>query len=368
MKATRLRRAAGREMEAGEADLSALPMMAPAPAAMADFGGAGVEAQAAQREAGELFEYAVEEPVTLARQKSAMIPIVNDTVEGEALSIYNVSVNAQRPLNGVEVHNTSPLYLMRGPATVFEGGIYAGDGRLADTRPGEKKLISYALDLACEINRENNQEPEEIVALKIMRGTLWLQRKYVDVTTYHVSNKRGRSAGADRTRPPDRLGPHRAGREAGADRGPVPLPRRGSGQAPPGFQGPRAAHGPADHRARRAWTSGHRLLLSQRVITPPCGMPCRSWRACRASWSACGASARRSSAAPRRSPQDQNRIRENMKTVARTSESYTRWERKLAQQEDEMDKIQLRIEAKLNVAEREKQRALEDFLANLNVE
>ena len=55
---------------------------------------------------GELFQYAIPN-VTLARQKSAMLPIVTDTVGIERLSIYNASVLPRNPLNGVRLKNTT---------------------------------------------------------------------------------------------------------------------------------------------------------------------------------------------------------------------------------------------------------------------
>ena len=159
-----------------------------------DMGGAGapapelleeqhVQAQAAGQEAGELFQYVIKDPVDLPRQRSAMLPILNESIKGDTLSVFNERVNSKFPLNGVEIENTSKLYLMRGPVTVFEGGVYAGDARLADTKPSEKKLLSYAVDLASEVVTRHDSAPEEIVSLKIVHGTLLIQRKYVDVTT-----------------------------------------------------------------------------------------------------------------------------------------------------------------------------------------
>ena len=38
---------------------------------------------------GNLFQYAIAMPVSLPRQQSAMLPIVNAEVKGEKVSIYN---------------------------------------------------------------------------------------------------------------------------------------------------------------------------------------------------------------------------------------------------------------------------------------
>ena len=81
---------------------------------------------------------------TLPRQQSAMLPIVNESVEGEKVSIYNAGVHAKHPLNGLKLKNTTELHLMQGPITVFDDGAYAGDAQIQDLPPGTERLISYA--------------------------------------------------------------------------------------------------------------------------------------------------------------------------------------------------------------------------------
>ena len=76
---------------------------------------------------GELFQYTVAN-VSLARQRSAMIPIINDPMPVERLSIYNESVLGNHPLNGMRLTNDTEakLHLLQGPVTVFDEGRYAG--------------------------------------------------------------------------------------------------------------------------------------------------------------------------------------------------------------------------------------------------
>ena len=59
-------------------------------------GESGVEAAATGGEVGELFEYRVEQPVTVRRDRSALIPILQTKMEGERVSVYN-EADAKRP-------------------------------------------------------------------------------------------------------------------------------------------------------------------------------------------------------------------------------------------------------------------------------
>jgi len=143
---------------------------------------------AAAGEVGELFQYAIGTPVTLARQKSAMLPIVNETVQGEKVSIYNQAVQAKHPLNGLRLVNSTSLHLMQGPITVFDGGAYAGDAKIEDLPPKADRLISYALDLKTEVAPEIKQRPEQLLSVKIAKGTMLVSRRFARTRTFTVKN------------------------------------------------------------------------------------------------------------------------------------------------------------------------------------
>jgi hypothetical protein len=148
----------------------------------------GVQSAAQAAELGSLFQYTIDTPVSLPRQQSAMLPIVNADVKGEKVSIYNQSVQAKHPLCGLQFTNTTGLHLMQGPITVFEGGAYAGDAKIEDLPPGTERLISYAVDLDTEVAPQTKGRPEEVLGVRLLKGALIATRKYVRTTEYTVKN------------------------------------------------------------------------------------------------------------------------------------------------------------------------------------
>ena len=148
----------------------------------------GVASAAKAEEVGELFRYVIKAPVKLARQKSAMLPIVNDTVKGEKLSIYNPAVHAKHPLNGFKLVNSTDLHLMQGPITVFDGDAYAGDARIEDVAPKAERLISYALDLDTEVAPQPQPEQHETITAKIAKGVLSLSHRQSRTQRFVVKN------------------------------------------------------------------------------------------------------------------------------------------------------------------------------------
>ncbi len=317
---------------------------------------------------GELFQYTVGN-VSLARQKSAMIPIINDPVEAEKVSIYNQSVLATRPLNGVRIKNTTEdkKQLSQGPVTVFDGGRYAGDARLDDVPPGQTRLLSYGIDLQLSVQTKNPQDKQAIQTGKIVRGVLLVTRKSVSTREYSAENK-----GED-----DRLlvieHPLRGGWKlvdtVASFETTDQLYR---------FEQPVAA-GKTERfivREENVSTQSYALLrtdLSDTLVFTQAGEIPPAVREALSK-----AAARKQALAEIQRQvdekngqindlsEDQNRIRENIKSVDRTSAYATRLLKKLDDQESQLEKLHAdadALRAKLDVQNKE----LADSLANLNV-
>lgn len=150
--------------------------------------GQGIQSMAAAGDVGELFRYHIGTPVSIDRSRSAMLPIVNEQIKVEKVSIYNPSVQEKHPLNGMRLKNTTKLHLMQGPITVFDGGVYAGDAQIQAIPPGSERLISYALDLATEVAPTSSGQPEQLLSVRLVKGTLYTTRKYGQTHTWVVKN------------------------------------------------------------------------------------------------------------------------------------------------------------------------------------
>ena len=172
-----------------QAENEAVSMASPAVPRGMNLGETGAVSVATAADVGELFRYDIANPVTLERKQAAMLPILGHDIEGEKLSIYNPAVQARYPLNGLMLTNTTGDHLMQGPVTVFDDNTYAGDAQLPDLKPGEKRLISYALDLGVAVDVEQKSHPTEVTSVKIAKGTLIVINKSVDHRVYNLNNK-----------------------------------------------------------------------------------------------------------------------------------------------------------------------------------
>ncbi len=152
----------------------------------------GISAAASGSEIGDLFEYRIEQPVTVNRNRSALIPIVQTKMDGERVAVYNESVRTDRPFSGVLLKNTTNLTLESGALTVLDGNAYAGEALMERLKPKEQRLISFALDLGTNVVVRNtgNREPAKLI--KAVNGVLQVHYFQSEQKTYEITNQTDR--------------------------------------------------------------------------------------------------------------------------------------------------------------------------------
>ena len=151
---------------------------------------ASVTAQAQGQSAGELFQYTITTPVSLPRQQAAMIPVIAQDITADKVSLFNPDTEGGRfPLNAVRIKNNTGLHLKGGPVTLFDDGAYAGDARMEDVPPGDTRLVSYAVDLAVEGERQGQGTTTTETSLALRRGVLIVTRRERQSTTYTLKSK-----------------------------------------------------------------------------------------------------------------------------------------------------------------------------------
>lgn len=136
-----------------------------------DMAGYAAKAQAQAIEVGEVFQYELEAPVSVERQRSAMLPILSSAIDGRRVSIYNASDSSEHPMRGVWITNSTNLQLMPGPISVFDNGAYAGDAQIGHVPAGDKRLLAYAVDLDVAA-RQETEDKGITRKVRIVRGLI----------------------------------------------------------------------------------------------------------------------------------------------------------------------------------------------------
>lgn len=135
---------------------------------------------------GDLFEYKLKDRVTIHKNESALVPILQTNVTAEKVSLWNSSLGSERPLRALWLANSSGLTLDGGSFTVLENNAFAGEGLTEPIKPGEKRLISYAADLGARVTENVESQPQNVTHVRILRGVMFQMRELRQNTTYTV--------------------------------------------------------------------------------------------------------------------------------------------------------------------------------------
>jgi hypothetical protein len=328
----------------------------------------GVASSATAGALGDFFQYEIDHPVTLPRQKSALLPIVQKEVEAARVSIYNERVQAKHPLLGLRFKNTTDLHLMQGPITVFEGSSYAGDSRVLDLQPKEERLLSYAIDLGTEVEPVFKRQPDRITKVKLHKGLLYQTTKVREEKTYNVKNRSEK----DRTVLIEH--PYRPGFALVSKDQPAERARDVYRFEVKVAAGQGASEEIIEEQDLQTTVQLNnfddqaiRFFLSQPVVSEKVKQALGQTVELKNRLSATQRDIQQQERQLKVIVDDQARLRANLDKVPPTSEAYKRYLKKFDEQEPQIEDFQKKIR-QLQDAEFQQRKALDDFLAALDVE
>ncbi|HTV00838.1 MAG TPA: hypothetical protein VMF13_09885 [Luteitalea sp.] len=164
------------------------PPAAPAPGAvMARLSQS--QAAATGADLGDLFEYSLKEPITIRRNESALVPILQATVGVERVSLWSAASGSARPLRAVWITNDTGATLDGGSMALMEGNAFAGEGLVEPVKPGERRFISFAADLAGRVTMSNEGGPRRLSRVRIARGMMTQSYEERSTAVYTIRNE-----------------------------------------------------------------------------------------------------------------------------------------------------------------------------------
>ncbi|AWM40552.1 hypothetical protein GobsT_09320 [Gemmata obscuriglobus] len=317
---------------------------------------------------GDFFQYTIDHPVTLPRQKSALLPIVGKEVEGARVSIYNPAVQAKHPLLGLRFKNTSGAHLNQGPVTVFEGSVYAGDTRVLDVQPNEERLVSYAIDLGTEVDPTAGAGRQQITRVKAVKGIVHTVTQVTEEKTYRIANR----SATDRTVLIEH--PNRTAQQVKLVDTPKPVDDtpevlRFQAAVAAGQTTTFTVKEQRDVATTIALSNGAedqiRYFLSLNEATPALKKKLAEALQIKDGWDGAVRELRQVQEELRRLTADQDRIRKNLRETPREAEVYATYLKKLSDQEKEIDALTAK-EKQHTAAEFAARKKYEDYLANIS--
>ncbi len=132
------------------------------------------------------FAYNLTQPITIRRNQSALVPILQTKVDAERVTLW--SPRQPQALRALWITNTSNLTLDRGSFTIVEDGSFGGEGLLDPIHPNERRLLSYAADQAVRVTVDHHNDTQRVQHLTISKGVLKETTAVIAEVEYLVHN------------------------------------------------------------------------------------------------------------------------------------------------------------------------------------
>lgn len=130
----------------------------------------GEEPQAEAKGLGDNFEYRLKQKITIGKNQSALVPILQSKIEAEKVTLW--AAGTENVLRALWIKNTSGLTLDGGSFNLIDSNAFAGEGMLETVHPDERRLISYAADPAVRIVDRTQEEEKPVSRVRMTKGIL----------------------------------------------------------------------------------------------------------------------------------------------------------------------------------------------------
>jgi hypothetical protein len=130
----------------------------------------GEEPQAEAQGLGDNFEYKLKQKITIGKNQSALVPILQSKIEAEKVTLW--TAGTENVLRALWIKNTSGLTLDGGSFNLIDSDAFAGEGMLETVHPDERRLISYAADPAVRVVDRMQQEEKPVSRVRMTKGVL----------------------------------------------------------------------------------------------------------------------------------------------------------------------------------------------------
>jgi len=147
---------------------------------------AKLQAEAEAKDLGDYFEYNLKQKITIGKNQSALVPILQSRIDAEKVTIWNE--NSREIRRALWITNSSGLTLDSGTFNILDSDTFAGEGLIETVHPAERRLISYAADPALRVTMEQEFSERPVSRIHIVKGLMYLTREQRDTRKYTLHN------------------------------------------------------------------------------------------------------------------------------------------------------------------------------------
>src|SRR5947207_4240299 len=143
--------------------------------------------EAESKDLGDYFEYNLKQSVTIGKNQSALVPILQSRIDAEKVTLWTANSN-QPPLRAIWIKNASGLTLDSGTFNIIDSGTFAGEGLLQTVHPYERRLLSFAADTAVRVTSQSDFRNQPVSRIRLSKGLMFITREQRSKVTYSIRN------------------------------------------------------------------------------------------------------------------------------------------------------------------------------------
>ncbi len=141
--------------------------------------------EAEGKSTGDFYEYDLKQTITIGKNQSALVPIVQAHLDVEKVTLWNAD---SVPLHALWVKNTSGQTLDSGSFNIIEDETFAGEGLIEVLHPNERRLLSYAGDPAVHVKVEGDSDEKSFSHVEIAKGVMTMTKEQRETKKYTIRN------------------------------------------------------------------------------------------------------------------------------------------------------------------------------------
>lgn len=148
-------------------------------------------AQATGEESGSLFTYRLANGLDLDAHHSALVPVVQETIEAEPITWFAVGETTGH--SAARMLNSSGQTLPTGTISFFDDAGFVGESGLDRLKAGEQAYVLYGADLDLDLERRHEAVGDELSAARFADGALQETRVVETLQTFELRNRGGQA-------------------------------------------------------------------------------------------------------------------------------------------------------------------------------
>jgi len=141
--------------------------------------------EAEGKSAGDFFEYKIKQKITIGKNQSALVPILQAHIDAEKVTLWNAE---SAPLRALWIKNTSGQVLDAGSFNVLEAETFVGEGVLETIHPDERRLLSYAGDSAVHVKYTDESSERPFSRIRIAKGIMLMTKEERKTNKFTIRN------------------------------------------------------------------------------------------------------------------------------------------------------------------------------------